>query len=336
MVVLELTKEGGKVHRLKNLTTQFVSLVTRGANRQSKFFVVKADQEDTEKAVPPADASQEDKRKAQEDRAKRYGIEALEEGAALSYPAGSPTTESLYGDPVNLKYPLGGPGNTVDLGRVRNALARFKQAAGTYAQNKSKAAVFERIVRQALQSGVNVGFDPEDPIDALLPQDLKDRLSKDDPSPDDRDHDDGGGRAEDASAADLDAWLRKAGHMADALYTDAVLDARLAKTAPQESPQVRHVDKAQQIGERRAPSTEARQENEILAKSQRENEQLRQQLDEREKKLRAAELRVRRLRKAAVGGTSALVAGLLSEDLILTDEPGINRSAWRSGGDLAK
>ena len=50
MSVLALAKGTDDPHRLQNITTQFVSLVQRGANRQSKFFVVKADEE-----PPPED-----------------------------------------------------------------------------------------------------------------------------------------------------------------------------------------------------------------------------------------------------------------------------------------
>ncbi|MCK9629822.1 MAG: zinc ribbon domain-containing protein, partial [Bacteroidales bacterium] len=66
-------------------------------------------------AVPDAEAPDEEKRAAQEARAKEYEIEALGgTDAALSWPADAPTKLDLYGDPVNLKYPLGGTSNEAD------------------------------------------------------------------------------------------------------------------------------------------------------------------------------------------------------------------------------
>jgi len=47
-----------EIFRLEDLETMFVSLVDRGANRQSKFFVVKTD--DTHSVAPEIDATPED------------------------------------------------------------------------------------------------------------------------------------------------------------------------------------------------------------------------------------------------------------------------------------
>ena len=109
-----------EIFRLTDIEPQFVSLVTAGANRQNKFQVVKADEAEaehceacdvdfvegacpdcgkvSEKTVPPKDAESDEKRDAQKQRAEQYGIEALDEGANLSYPAGDPTIEAKYGD----------------------------------------------------------------------------------------------------------------------------------------------------------------------------------------------------------------------------------------------
>jgi hypothetical protein len=125
------------------------------------------------KQVPDADASSEAKREAQAARAEEFGIEALDgKGENLSYPADFPTDLRLYGDPTNLKFP-----NDSEE-RAANARVRFKQFADTYELEKSKAIVHERIVRAELRHGITPGFDPEDPLDALLPEDLKDELSK--------------------------------------------------------------------------------------------------------------------------------------------------------------
>lgn len=128
---------------------------------------------ETEKAVPPSDAPRDEKREAQRARAEKWGIEALEgKGENLSFPDGGPTDENDFGDPTNLKYPV----HTVE--NARNARVRFKQNADVYEKEKSKRIVHERIVRAELKFDVEPSFDPNDPLDALLPSDLKDRLSK--------------------------------------------------------------------------------------------------------------------------------------------------------------
>jgi len=170
-----------EVHRLVDIRPIFVSLVDFGANwgGQRHFPTLKA-AGDMFKAVPASDAATEDKRAAQAARSERYGIAALDEGANLSYPAGNPTTERLYGDPVNLKYPLGQEDNERDAARIRNALSRFKGNADAYPDDASKGAVYERIVRAALAEDIEVSFDSENALDALLPADLRDRLAASD------------------------------------------------------------------------------------------------------------------------------------------------------------
>jgi len=126
------------------------------------------------KQVPQKDAPMEDKRKAQKARAARFGIEALEgRGERLSFPAGYPTDLNLYGDPVNLMFPLD------PAGRARNARARFKQFADDiYEQDKSKRIVHTRIVKRLLSLGSVPSFDEDDPLDKLLPPDVRRRLQK--------------------------------------------------------------------------------------------------------------------------------------------------------------
>lgn len=136
-----------------------------------------AEAEPVARAVPDASASLEEKRAAQAARAKKWGIEALEgKGERLSFPADGPTTEEEYADPVNLKYMV----NTE--ATAANARVRFKQNADVYEQEKSKAIIHERIIRAELKFGINPSFDPDDALDALLPQDLQDELSKAAPS----------------------------------------------------------------------------------------------------------------------------------------------------------
>lgn len=178
-------KKMKKVKRCVEMFTNEVSVVTAGANGHSSFLMIKSDSggdvgqvvEDVEKAVPAKDADRETKLKAQQARSKKYGIEILSSGSNLTYPANTPNTERLFSDPVNLKYPTAYEGDTKpDQARTRNAIARFKQNYTAYSKNTSRARVYERIVRAALAAGIDVSYDPQDPVDKLLPGDLKTRL----------------------------------------------------------------------------------------------------------------------------------------------------------------
>lgn len=128
--------------------------------------------------VPDASASNDAKRKAQASRSKQFGIEALDgKGERLTYPKGFPTELKLYGDPVNLMFPLD------PAGRARNARTRFKQFADSiYEKDESKRIVHTRIVDRLLAIGAAPSFNPDDPLDALLPSRLKDKLQKNDDS----------------------------------------------------------------------------------------------------------------------------------------------------------
>jgi len=133
--------------------------------------VLKVEGSKQTKQAPTSSMSREELIAAREARSRDYGIEIVE-GSALTFPAGFPTSLNDYGDPVNLKYPI----ETVE--RARNARERFKQFADeTYERERSKAVVHERIVRRELQFGVQPTFDPDDPLDALLPSDLKSKLA---------------------------------------------------------------------------------------------------------------------------------------------------------------
>jgi hypothetical protein len=123
---------------------------------------------------PKEGMSQEELEAAREARSKAFGIEVLEKGSHLTYPSGFPTSLDQYGDPVNLKYP------TDTKERAANARVRFKQNHGAYKKDSSKKVVHERIVRAELKHGIEPGYDPDDPLDQMLPSDLKDQLAKSD------------------------------------------------------------------------------------------------------------------------------------------------------------
>jgi hypothetical protein len=132
-----------------------------------------------ERQVPDATATPEKKREAQKKRATKYGIEVLEnKGENLSYPKGDPTKESLYADGVNLKYPLGKSDNKVDKNRANNARARFKQSFAVYTKTSSRKIIHTNIVKAQLKAGSKPSYDPDDPLDKLLPKEVKDKIEK--------------------------------------------------------------------------------------------------------------------------------------------------------------
>jgi hypothetical protein len=289
---------------------------------------------DTKATVPGAEATPEDRRAAQEARGKEYGIQVLAgPEAALTFPADAPTTLELYGDPVNLKYPLGGTGNTADPARIRNALARFKQAAATYTETASRGTVYGRIVAAALAAGIGVTYDSQDPIDQLLPGDLKARLEELNkagagatapaPSP---------GGTPPSPGSDLSGWLTDVGVKVDALAVDAKLAAALASPQPvaaaAPAPAPAPTNKAPAI-EAAGPGAVAKAAVAELASATAAAEALRLQLD-------AERAQNARLSKG-VGTTVAMPTG---------ERPTVNKAeegkageavarAWRGGGDLA-
>jgi hypothetical protein len=293
-----------------------------------------------EKQVPPADASNEDKRAAQAEREKKYGIEMLDAAAALSYPADAPTTEALYGDPVNLKYPLGRTDNEPDPPRIRNALARFAQNYEVYDERASRATIWERIVRAALKAGIEHAYDPNDALDSLLPSDLKNELTKD---TDDKTEQPTGASPADASDtskdtdaqdADFLALLEQAGEKVHGQLIDAQIDHALAQleSAPAAAPEDGPTQKSAESGTRSdAPSDE-------------ESAKLREQLAEMTEKVAALEracrkaqdeakrnqAAVRRLR-ASIGKASAISYGEVEE----SDSRHGGEKAPLWGGDLA-
>lgn len=335
-----------EVYRLTEIDPEFVSLVRAGANRQTSFLVVK-----TAKAVPAADADSETKQAALRARAEQYGIEARTD-AALSYPAGAPTTERLYGDPVNLKYPLGGEDNAVDVARVRNALARFSQNMGGYSEQASQVKVLERIARAALAAGVDVTLDPDNPVHAALPADLREQAAK---APDDTQKETpavpgdppqaaGLSGPEKGSAPDsLDlSWMGEAQTRIDALLMDAILERTLtppgqtaaAKAdAPPAQGTVETVKAAAVTAPpASAPAQGAAPEVEQGRAAVAEAARLRDELAKAHAEIVAERARVSAL-KGAVGGSAVLPTGRAKAPAATVKEER-PRAVW--GGDLAE
>jgi hypothetical protein len=310
-----------EIARLEEMDVQLVSLVRAGANRQRKFFVVK---EDAAKDVPAADATPEDKRAAQAARSAKYEIQALEGSEAnLSFPADAPTDEEFYGDPVNLKYPLGGSNNQPDVARIRNALARFKQAANVYTEEASRGLVYARIVATALAAGIDVSFDENDPVDALLPQGLKDKLKT---PAGEASTAEGSDEQHAAAKTDLAAWLD--GQQARVVEVALAIAGPLAEPAfPPEAPEPGDAPPAPVGKSGDAPAAENGSEVALVRKElatlqeQHTSEQdrhrveleaVRKQLADARADAQAARAQAATIRKGLVGGSSVIPTGEVS------------------------
>jgi len=331
-----------KVKRCVEMFTDELSIVTRGANGYQEFLMVKSEDgegdigqivvEETEKAVPGKDASREAKEKAQKARAAKYGIEILTKGSALSYPAGAPTTERLYGDPVNLKYPLAYEGDTKpDPARTRNAIARFKQNYSAYSEGSSQARVYERIVRAALSAGIKVTFDPKDPVDSKLPGDLKTRLQKsaDVPSTDPENADSDAADSQDEQTAgewldgikksleptDDDKWLEMAKSALEpaAGNQESGSEENTGQTEDEPAPVAEPVNKSDD------PKLK-----EIMEALKKESMQKDKTIDKLEKTVTKLEAEIARL-NTSIGSTQSMIPGEINID---TDhEPDDERNA---------
>jgi hypothetical protein len=137
------------------------------------------------KQIPRSDVPLDERVRLKNDRARRYpDIEVIDpdETGSLSAAPRDPTDEELWGDPVNLLYPLAETGQTApDRNRANNARARFVQFANSqYQDRQSKATVYERIVRAQLAAGTMApSFDPtNNEFDRLLPADLRAELTR--------------------------------------------------------------------------------------------------------------------------------------------------------------
>lgn len=161
-------EESIELVRLTNINVVATGLVDRAANRTRFFAVKRADM--ATKQVPRDGMTNEQLHEAQESRSKEYGIEILD-GASLTFPKDYPERLDEYGDPVNLAYPV----DTAD--RARNARVRFKQSFAAYQETASRNVVHERIVRAELAFGIKPNFDPDDELDAALPEDVREKLT---------------------------------------------------------------------------------------------------------------------------------------------------------------
>ena len=326
-----------KIFRLTEIDPEFVSLVRAGANRQSSFQVVKEDDPEAQKQVPEAGADPDEKRAAQEQRATKYGIEAREDGN-LSYQKDDPTTEAMYGDPVNLKYPFGMSDNEPDSGRLRNALSRFSQARDEYEKKASQVKILARIIEASLKAGIDVSYQEGDEIYEALPNDLKERIkSKDDTDKGDK-GDDADGGSTDGSETDLSSWLDEAGATVETLSLDHAIQAALdgqSDGQPEVSPTAS--SKANEIGMTGAPPVEK------VGEEAGEEDPRDVRIAELESRLKKQKLALSKAKadairlKKSVGQTSVLATGEVStsesQQSDIDESP--SRGAFKSGNDIA-
>ena len=112
--------------------------------------------------IPMAEMTREELKIAQEARAARWGIEIVD-GSILTFPTGFPTDLNMYGDPVNLKFPIESKDHAAS---ARN---RFKEFANQlYQLDESKIVVHSRIVSRELELGLSVVLNETDPLDKML------------------------------------------------------------------------------------------------------------------------------------------------------------------------
>ena len=121
--------------------------------------------------IPDPKMSEDELKAAQKARAEKFGIGVLD-GAALVFADSEPTKLEAYGDPVNLKYVI----DSAD--SATKSRDEFKKAAEDYGDDNSKAAVHNRIVSAQLEYGAEPSFDEKDSLDALLSNELKDKLKQ--------------------------------------------------------------------------------------------------------------------------------------------------------------
>jgi len=328
---------GKKVHRLIDMDVEFVSMVGAGANRQKEFQVVKED--DAAKAVPDADADNETKREAAQARASHYGIE-LRDDASLTYPADDPTTESLYGDPVNLKYPLGGTDNERDAGRIRNALARFSGAADEYEEMKSKVAVLSRIIEAALAEDISVTYQEDDDVYEALPADLKERIKEKAEADKDGGDDNADGNGTTLEGDDLSSWLKDAGEHVETLSLDIAVQNALDAQADGDANDDAASKEAQEIDTTAAPPVEKVGEeagNDVQDVRDAKIAKLEAELKKARREITAMKAKVARLSKG-VGKSSVIQTGEVGAkdgQPAHAEKTSPSRGAFATGGDIA-
>jgi len=112
-------------------------------------------------------------RQVQKERAEKYGINPKEGGHLTKPSEYEDVPEDQFADPVNYRYP-------VTKKYVKGALTYFNQPenreAGGYTHEEA-VKIMAKIVNAALNAGIEVSWQPEDPVYRDLPKELKKKLT---------------------------------------------------------------------------------------------------------------------------------------------------------------
>jgi len=119
-------------------------------------------------------SEQDDKdRQAQKARAEKYGISPKEGGNLTKPKEYENIPDDEFADPVNYRYP-------VDKDHVDAALKYFNvpdnRSAGGYS-HEEQVKMMTKIITAALGNGIEVSWQPEDPVYKGLPEELKKKLA---------------------------------------------------------------------------------------------------------------------------------------------------------------
>jgi len=155
--------------------------ISNNSLKGSETEIDKMDKADLEKMIESTFKrvlkEQEDERERlrqeQRQRAEKYGI-SPKEGGSLTKPGEYENIpEDQFADPVNYRYPI-------DADHVRAALTYFNQpdnrSAGGY-NHEEQVKIMTKIVQAALSHGIQVSWQPEDPVYRDLPEGQKSKLA---------------------------------------------------------------------------------------------------------------------------------------------------------------
>lgn len=164
--------------RLVSMDTEEVSIVNAGANGHSQWLIVKnEDGKNITQGIPVETATDEIKKQALDARSEKYGIEKLSGDGNLTIREGMPSAESMYGDPVNLRYPICDAENLYSSDIMKSSIRQFEKETDLYT-DASKKRILERLFRRGIAKGFNFDDVQNKTFSELLPDDLKHRISK--------------------------------------------------------------------------------------------------------------------------------------------------------------
>jgi len=124
------------------------------------------------KAILKEQGEQDQARREQQQRSQKYGI-GVKDGGNVTKPSEfSGVDDDQFADPVNYRYPI-------DKDHVDAALKYFNQPgnrqAGGYTHEEA-VKIMAKIIQSALANGIEVSWQPEDPVYRDLPEELKAKM----------------------------------------------------------------------------------------------------------------------------------------------------------------